>query len=71
MTDRMDKFSPYMLVVFGLLLLIFGGFSFIDCVLPMRSDGPNPSVVEIVTGLVVGVIGWSMRRAGLGILRRS
>ena len=67
----MDKFIPYMLVVFGLLLLIFGAFSSIDGVLPMRSHGLIPSVVEIVTGLVVGVIGWSMRRAGLGILRRS
>jgi hypothetical protein len=48
--------------IIGLLLIIFGGLFVIDGILPTRSLGPNPSVLEMILGVGMGLIGWFIRQ---------
>jgi hypothetical protein len=50
--------------IIGLLLIIFGGLFVIDGILPTRSLGPNPSVLEMILGVGMGLIGWFIRQKG-------
>jgi hypothetical protein len=50
--------------IIGLLLIIFGGLFVIDGILPTRSLGSNPSVLEMILGVGMGLIGWFIRQNG-------
>jgi hypothetical protein len=52
------------LAIIGLLLIIFGGLFVIDGILPTRSLGSNPSVLEMILGVGMGLIGWFIRQNG-------
>ena len=54
------------LVVFTRLVVGMGVLIIIDGLLPMRSDGPNPSWREVAAGAVTAIVGvsvlWLVRR---------
>jgi len=50
--------------IIGLLFLVLGGMILADGILPVRSQNPNPSFLEILFGLGVGFVGWIIRQRG-------
>lgn len=48
--------------VFSRLVIGIGVLIIIDGLLPMRSDGPNPSWREVAGGAVTAVVGVSLLR---------
>jgi len=52
------------LIVVGLLLITVGCFLVLDGMLPTRSAGKNPSLLEIIAGLGLVIFGWLARRSG-------
>jgi hypothetical protein len=59
----MSHLSSRLLLIGGVALLVFGVLIFADGLLPTRSAGPNSSWFEIVTGIVLCIVGWLLRRA--------
>ena len=64
----MRRLIAYGIATTGLLLIMFGIFTLFDGILPMRSHGPNPLYAEIVTGILVGGVGWFIRYVGVKMI---
>ena len=59
---RMRPLSRIVAALFGLLTILAGVPVLLDGLLPIRSHGPNPSVVEVIVGLAICVTGLFVRR---------
>lgn len=57
----MRSFAISVSAVLGLMAMVAGVVLVLNGLLPLRSHGPNPSWLEVVCGLLLGIAGFLLR----------